>query len=86
MDRDLYSGFVIAEAQRTAGLEPVTPASLPKPSTFTSLRNLLYAFEWWFFGAFAVFIWGRWCADEVTRVRSLSTGSEGTEEEVPSSA
>jgi hypothetical protein len=47
----------------------VTPASLPKASTFTGLRNLLYAVEWWVFGGFAVFLWWRWCRDELERQR-----------------
>lgn len=53
-----------------AGLEPVTPESLPQPETFTALRNLLYALEWWVFAAFAAFIWWRWVRDEVTASRS----------------
>ena len=31
----------------------------------THLRNLLYALQWWIFGAFAVYIWFRWCRDQV---------------------
>ena len=27
------------------------------------VRNLLYAVEWWVFGAFAAFIWWRWRRD-----------------------
>ncbi len=65
------------------GLEAVTPDSLPEPETFTALRNLLYALEWWVFGAFALFVWWRWLSDEVARSRkeqaggpdSVSTGS-----------
>jgi hypothetical protein len=52
-------------------LAPVTPAALPQPSAFTSVRNLLYALEWWFFGAFAVYVWWRWCRDEVNRVTGV---------------
>lgn len=67
--QDLYGGYVIARSTSPAapggGLEPVTPDSLPEPSTFTSVRNLLYALEWWLFGGFAVYVWGRWCRDEV---------------------
>ena len=37
---------------------------MPEVGTFTALRNLLYAFEWWFFGAFAAFVWWRWVRDE----------------------
>jgi hypothetical protein len=28
---------------------------------------LLYALEWWVFGGFAVFLWWRWCSDELKR-------------------
>jgi surfeit locus 1 family protein len=73
--QDLYGGYVIAERVSPADgvdrLTPVTPAALPKASAFTSVRNLLYAFEWWFFGGFAVYVWGRWCRDEVTRVTGV---------------
>jgi surfeit locus 1 family protein len=81
VDQDLYGGYVIARtttstagpaaASAGGGLEPVTPAALPKPSTFTAVRNLLYALEWWFFGGFAVYVWGRWCRDEVSRVTGV---------------
>jgi len=52
-------------ADGTTGLESVTPASLPEPETFTAFRNLLYAVEWWVFGAFALFVWWRWGLDAV---------------------
>jgi cytochrome oxidase assembly protein ShyY1 len=64
-DQDLYGGYVLSEAHEP-GLRPVTPAALPAPSTFTGLRNLLYAVEWWFFGGFALFMWWRWCRDAVS--------------------
>ena len=84
VDRDLYGGYVVARevarpasaatATAEAGLEPVSPASLPEPSTSTSLRNLLYALEWWVFGAFAAFVWWRWARDAV-QARPGSTAS-----------
>ena len=66
-DRDLYGAYVILDepAGARAGLEAVTPDSLPDPPTSTALRNLLYALEWWFFGAFAVYLWVRWSRDEL---------------------
>ena len=78
VDQDLYGGYVIAKSVSpggstiggAAGLSAVTPASLPKASTFTGLRNLLYALEWWVFGGFAVFLWWRWCRDELERQRT----------------
>ncbi len=66
-DRDLYSGYVILDQPRAAGrgLVPVTPDSLPDPPASAGLRNLLYAVQWWVFGGFAVFLWWRWCRDEM---------------------
>ena len=71
VDQDLYGGYVIAKSASAGGdgLEAVTPASLPKAGAFTALRNLLYAVEWWVFGGFAVFLWWRWCRDELERQR-----------------
>ena len=64
VDADLYSGYVVSK-DPDSGLEPVTPESVPKVSGVTHLRNLLYAFQWWIFGVFAVYIWYRWCRDQV---------------------
>lgn len=71
VDPDLYSAYAVLDASRgsttndgASGLEPADLAQLPPASTFTALRNLLYAIEWWFFGGFAVFIWWRFVVDE----------------------
>ena len=66
-DRDLYAGYVILDQPSSAreGLAPVTPDSLPDPPASAGLRNLLYAVQWWIFGGFAVFLWWRWCRDEM---------------------
>jgi cytochrome oxidase assembly protein ShyY1 len=66
-DRDLYAGFVILRdpASARGGLTAVTPDSLPDPPASAGLRNLLYAVQWWVFGGFAVFLWWRWCRDEM---------------------
>ncbi len=68
---DLYSAYAVldpsaagAENAGGDGLEPADLAALPEASTFTALRNLLYAIEWWFFGGFAAFIWWRFVGDE----------------------
>ena len=60
-------------------LRAVTPDSLPAPSTFTSLQNLLYAVEWWLFGAFALFLWQRWVRDELERRRAAEEGASGAD-------
>jgi hypothetical protein len=49
----------------SAGLKKVTPESVPDVSNTSHLRNLLYAFQWWIFAGFAVYIWWRWCRDQV---------------------
>ncbi len=67
-DVDLYSGYVVAKAVTGQDdLHHVAPAKTPGVSAFTGLRNLLYAIEWWLFGGFALFIWVRWCRDELQR-------------------
>jgi cytochrome oxidase assembly protein ShyY1 len=93
VDQDLYGAYVIARDLSTqdggtdtggsknggveAGLEPVTPDSLPEPSGTTALRNLLYALEWWVFAAFAAFVWWRWARDEVHRERAPDAADAG---------
>jgi hypothetical protein len=48
-----------------SGLAAVTPAHLPGPDSSSGLRNLLYALQWWVFGAFALFMWWRWVEEEI---------------------
>jgi surfeit locus 1 family protein len=64
VDDDLYSAFVVQE-DAAGGLDQVTPASTPQVSSTDHLRNLLYAFQWWIFGGLAIYIWWRWCRDQV---------------------
>jgi cytochrome oxidase assembly protein ShyY1 len=82
VDADLYSGYVVAKSAGTAsrGLERVTPESVPDVSSTSHLRNLLYAFQWWIFGGFAVYIWVRWCRDQ------LDDAEETSAEEVQTAA
>jgi surfeit locus 1 family protein len=67
VDADVYSAYVVSQkaSSGTQGLAPVSPASVPKVSSVTSLRNLLYAIQWWIFGGFAVYVWVRWCRDQL---------------------
>lgn len=70
LDQDIYGAYVVdSRGDRpgpvdvndgSSGLAAASLAQLPQTGAFTSLRNILYAFEWWFFGAFAVYIWWRW--------------------------
>lgn len=80
VDRDLYGAYAVVAEQvapgdwphgdsatndGTTGLEPAALDQLPPVGQFTAVRNLLYAVEWWVFGAFAGFIWWRWTRDEL---------------------
>lgn len=78
VDRDLYGGYLILDepAGALAGLEAVTPDSLPEPPTSTALRNLLYGVEWWFFAGFAVFLWWRWSRDEIVNTRARAASED----------
>ena len=72
VDQDLYGGYAVL-TRPTAGLQPADLDQLPQVGRFTALRNLLYAVEWWFFGAFALFVWIRWLRDEAGTDASQDT-------------
>lgn len=73
VDQDLYGGYAVLDQEApatnpgTEGLEPATLTQLPEGDRFTGLRNLLYAVEWWIFGAFAAFIWWRYVREVTGR-------------------
>jgi cytochrome oxidase assembly protein ShyY1 len=71
-DRDLPSGTTTSTGM--SGLAVVTAAHLPGADAASGLRNLLYAVPWWFFGAFAAFMWWRWVQEEVLGRRSPVPG------------
>lgn len=74
VDRDLYSAFgILRSPPAPETLTPVTPQNLPRPPASTALRNLLYAVQWWIFGGFAVFMWWRWCRDELDAAHPRTT-------------
>lgn len=57
-DGDIYNGFVFAisedGSQRAEGLERIPP---PLPDTSLQFRNVMYAFQWWLFSLFALWMW-----------------------------
>jgi surfeit locus 1 family protein len=88
---DLYGGYAVATdrglppgssgdtvSTGRAGLTPVTAAHLPGADAVSGLRNLLYAFQWWVFGAFAVFVWWRWLQEDVLGRRPSPRPSSGS--------
>ena len=74
VDQDLYGAYGVAE-EPEPGLEKASLEQLPDVGALTSIRNLLYAIEWWFFGAFAAFIWWRWVTE--------TTATDAEDEDVP---
>ena len=63
-DQDLYGAYVV-QRDPGDGLVQADLDQLPDTGRLTAIRNLLYALEWWFFGAFAAFVWWRWARDEL---------------------
>jgi len=66
-------GFVVLVEQ-----EPMTsPAPLPVPPTIQTgdvpfpLQNFFYAFQWWIFAAFGVFVYLRWLRIEARRLEPV---------------
>jgi cytochrome oxidase assembly protein ShyY1 len=96
VDQDLYGAYAVvadraapgkwpvgdrATNDGTTGLEHADLEQLPDAGRFTALRNLLYAVEWWFFAAFALFVWLRWIRDETVRAREAVTETQATSAE-----
>lgn len=67
-DGDVYSAMIFstpaasAHPADAAGLTPVPPPD-PDPGG-VDWRNLAYALQWWFFAAFAVYMWWRMVRDD----------------------
>lgn len=62
-DFDLYSGFGMnTDPGQSGGLKLIKPPE-PETSWTVGSRNLVYALQWWVFGAFAVFMWWRMSND-----------------------
>lgn len=63
---DVRDGFVVASAAASEqfGLKPIPLSALAYPPNGIEVRNLFYAWQWWLFAAFTLFIWGRYLRDE----------------------
>lgn len=72
---DLYAGFGIQTAPPPDGELVAVPPPDPGVSWTVGLRNLVYAVQWWVFGAFAVFFWYRMCRDLVSERRAAERGT-----------
>ncbi|WP_328331474.1 SURF1 family protein [Kribbella sp. NBC_00382] len=69
VDYRIYDAFVVLSsidkpaASSAAALAPaIVPAPSP-PTDHAGLRNVAYAFQWWIFAAFTLWMWGRMVLD-----------------------
>ncbi|MFN8192213.1 MAG: SURF1 family protein [Nocardioidaceae bacterium] len=92
VDQDLYGAYVVvadkvapgawpvgdrASNPGTAGLATASLDQTPEVGRFTALRNLLYALQWWVFGAFALFVWWRHLADTLALESAAAEAAAG---------
>lgn len=61
-DFPTYTGYVVATSPVGAGLAAVPP--VPATEGGLDLQNLSYAFQWWLFALFGVFLWFRLVRDD----------------------
>jgi cytochrome oxidase assembly protein ShyY1 len=64
VDYRIYDAFVVLSSSSPAlGEAPaIVPAPAP-PTDHAGLRNVAYAFQWWIFAAFTLWMWGRMVLD-----------------------
>ena len=100
VDQDLYGAYAVvadeaapgawpvgdrATNDGTAGLARASLDQTPEVGRFTAVRNLLYAFQWWIFGAFAVFVWWRHLVDTLASDATEEGSGDGADQDhVPS--
>ena len=66
VDYRLYDAFVIQASVDSGTVPSPAPAVVPPPPPPTDhagLRNIAYAFQWWVFAAFTLWMWGRMVLD-----------------------
>ncbi|MEN9711524.1 MAG: hypothetical protein RL441_1516 [Actinomycetota bacterium] len=68
---DVYDGYVSlismtvdSHPRKFDGVTTLRESALVLPPVGIELRNLIYAWQWWFFAAFTLFLWGRYLRDE----------------------
>ena len=71
-DSPMYSALLVADSPED-GFNPI-PA--PAPETELNFRSLVYALEWWLFGAFFLFVGVRWIRDNGRVAPDAADGDE----------
>jgi surfeit locus 1 family protein len=81
VDYRVYDAFVVLSSIDSGTTPEPAPAVVPPPAPPTDhagLRNVAYAFQWWIFAAFTLWMWARMVLDAH---RSSADGSVGGEDE-----
>jgi cytochrome oxidase assembly protein ShyY1 len=79
----LLDGYVVISApQRIQGLQTLTSPLILPPSGIT-WRNLFYAWQWWAFAVFVLFLLGRYVVDVRNEAPTLSINASSTREDHP---
>ncbi len=68
--KTLLPGFIDCHVHLLWNPDPKAPpqfrSKIPvRDDAYWKSRNLLYAVQWWIFAGFAIYIWQRWCRDQV---------------------
>ncbi|NIK55475.1 SURF1 family protein [Kribbella shirazensis] len=62
----IYDAFVVQGSVESGAVPSPAPASVvppPPPTDHAGLRNIAYAFQWWIFAAFTLWMWARMVLD-----------------------
>ncbi|MFG1907088.1 SURF1 family protein [Kribbella sp. NPDC048928] len=62
----VYDAFVVQTAVSAGIVQSPAPEAVvppPPPTDHAGLRNVAYAFQWWIFAAFTLWMWGRMVLD-----------------------
>lgn len=66
VDYRVYDAFVVLTSVDSGSVPSPRPAAVPPPAPPTDhagLRNVAYAFQWWIFAAFTLWMWARMVLD-----------------------
>ncbi|GAA3079545.1 cytochrome oxidase assembly protein ShyY1 [Kribbella aluminosa] len=59
----VYDAFVVQTSAAGTSPAPAAVVPPPPPTDHAGLRNVAYAFQWWIFAAFTLWMWGRMVLD-----------------------
>ncbi|MGZ0149848.1 SURF1 family protein [Kribbella sp. WER1] len=59
----VYDAFVVQTSAAGTSPAPAAVVPPPPPTESAGLRNVAYAFQWWIFAAFTLWMWGRMVLD-----------------------